>query len=135
MDLAARNLNSLEKAPAWSAGWPEDAGTAWLAMWQSIPGAPKAPYSPEAMERFYREWLSFFGAVPRKDYEDLKQKFEALLAQREGMGKAMEAISQSLSGFKEVPEAMKPWLEFVDKAAKAQMEWLSDLGKSSDKKG
>jgi hypothetical protein len=125
MEYAAGNMKLMEK----SSGWPQDARAAWLKMWPSLPGFPAPPMAPEGMERLYREWLALFGAVPLKDYEELKARVEELEAQRERAGKAMDLLAQGMADLKDVPEAMKPWMEFMDKAAKAQMEWFAGLGK------
>ena len=125
MTLFASNLEALEKMMKMAGQ-----GTDWAGMWKNVPGMPKAPFPPETMENFHREWLGLFGAVPAKDYEDLKKKAAALEAQCEELKKALEEVARGMAGMKEMPEVIKPWLELADQAAKTHVEWFSEFRKT-----
>ena len=88
------------------------------------------PFPGREWERFYREWLSFMGAVPKKDHEELEKKVAALEAEVEFLREGLAALAAGLSGWKDMPQALKPWFEFANQAARAQAEWFSELNKS-----
>jgi len=98
-------------------------------MSELMPSLSPHPLSSEKMDEFYREWLAFFDAVPRKDHEELKKKVMALEKECEQLRGTLENLVQGIAGLKAFPEAMNPWLELARKAMSAHMEWLSEFGK------
>ena len=98
-------------------------------MSELMPALTPHPLSSEKMDEFYREWLAFFDAVPRKDHEELKKKVMALEKECEQLRGTLENLVQGMTGLKYFPEAMNPWLELARKAMAAHMEWLKEFGK------
>jgi len=101
-------------------------------MSELMPALTPHPLSSEKMDEFYREWLAFFDAVPRKDHEELKKKVTALEKECEQLRGTLENIVQGMAGLKAFPETMNPWLELARKAMASHMEWLSEFGKIKD---
>lgn len=101
-------------------------------MSELMPALTPHPLSSEKMDEFYREWLAFFDAVPRKDHEALKSKVTALEKECEQLRRSLENVVQGVAGLKVFPEAMNPWLELARKTVAAHMEWLTEFGKLKD---
>ena len=101
-------------------------------MSELMPALTPQPLSSDKMDEFYREWLAFFDAVPRKDHEELKKKVTALEKECEQLRGTLENIVQGMAGLKAFPETMNPWLELARKAMASHMEWLSEFGKIKD---
>jgi hypothetical protein len=99
-------------------------------MSELVPTLTPMPLASEKMDEFYREWLAFFDAVPRKDHEALESKVMALEKECDQLRKTLENLVQMTSGFKLMPEAMNPWLELARKAVAAHMEWLEEFKKT-----
>ena len=95
-----------------------------------MPTLTPLPLSGEKTDEFYREWLSFFDAVPRKDHDELKARLAAVEAECEQLKETLEKLVQGMAGFKVLPEAMNPWLELARKAMSAHIEWLRKFRKS-----
>ncbi len=101
-------------------------------MTELMPSLTPHPLTSEKMDEFYREWLAFFDAVPRKDHEALKQKVTALEKECEQLRSSLDNLVQGVAGLKAFPEAMNPWLEMARKTVAAHMEWLTEFGKIKD---
>lgn len=120
------NIQAMEKVMAFSG-----ADKTFISkMSELVPTLTPMPLSSEKMDEFYREWLAFFDAVPRKDHEALKGKVTALEKECEQLRGTLDNLVQGLAGLKYFPEAMNPWLELARKAMAAHMEWLEDFRKT-----
>lgn len=125
----SHNMQSLERMMALTG-----ADRTFVAkMSELVPTLTPMPLSSEKMDEFYREWLAFFDAVPRKDHEELKMKVTALERECEQLRGTLENLVQGMAGLKMFPEAMNPWLELARKAMAAHMEWLEGFGKTEKK--
>ncbi len=122
MHLLASNFEMMEKMGV----KPPDPG-GFSSLWSQVPGAGSPPGSAEAIEAAYRDWLALFGAVPKKDYEDLKKKHQALESEAERLRQAMQSMAKGMAGFKEAPEVMKPWMDLAERTLKDYMGWLSEF--------
>jgi hypothetical protein len=122
----SNNIQAMEKVMAFSG-----ADKTFISkMSELVPTLTPMPLSSEKMDEFYREWLVFFDAVPRKDHEALKGKVMALEKECEQLRGTLDNLVQGLAGLKYFPEAMNPWLELARKAMAAHMEWLEDFRKT-----
>jgi len=127
----SNNIQAMEKVMAF-AGTDK---TFVSKMSELVPTLTPMPLSSEKMDDFYREWLAFFDAVPRKDHEELKKKVTALEKECEQLRGTLENLVQGIAGLKAFPEAMNPWLELARKAVTAHMEWLSEFSKIKNAQG
>ncbi|HPC74688.1 MAG TPA: hypothetical protein P5551_09400 [Syntrophales bacterium] len=121
----SNNIQAMEKVMAF-AGADK---TFVSKMSELVPTLTPMPLSSEKMDDFYREWLAFFDAVPRKDHEALKGKVTALEKECDQLRGTLENLVQGMTGLKHFPETMNPWLELARKTMAAHMEWLSEFGK------
>lgn len=125
LTLMASNLEFLQKTmPKTGAETSE-----WFKAWESLPGLSKPPFSTETMEKSYREWLSFLGAVPRSDYEALKNRTDALETECEKLKQTIETLVENASNYPGVSGMVSPWLELARKTMDAHMEWLKQFQK------
>jgi len=124
----SQNVQTMEKMTAFTGADK----TFVSKMSELMPTLTPHPLSSEKMDEFYREWLVFFDAVPKKDHEELKKKVMALEKECEQLRGTLENLVQGMAGLKVFPEAMNPWLELARKAMAAHMEWLAEFGKIKD---
>jgi hypothetical protein len=100
----------------------------WYDILEVTPGVPQPPFAVEEINEIHRQWLALFGAVPRRDYNALKER---LVAVEEECGKlryTLNEVMTAMSDLKQLPETMTPWLEFAKTAMKSHMDWLNQLG-------
>ena len=79
------------------------------------------------MDKFYREWLSFLGAVPQSDLVALQKKVEALEEECIQLRQSLEKLVQGLSGVRQIPAAMNQWVDLAKTITTVHREWLEDF--------
>lgn len=126
LSLWAENLSAMEKLAA-----GRDAPD-WFKLMQHFSGAASPPFSPELMQRFYGEWLAFFGAVPRKDYEEMEKKVAELAAEVDRLRSLISNMSRSMAAAASSQEVLKPWMELAQQAMKVNLRWLNEPPASSE---
>jgi hypothetical protein len=57
-----------------------------------------------------------------------------LAAEAAALKQALTGMAAAMSGFKEM-EAFKPWVEFMERAAGQQREWLLELNRVLEQTG
>ena len=102
----------------------------WYDLWKSIPGVPKPPLPIKDIDEAQRIWLAVFDAVPRRDYDNLKERLTAVEEECEKLRSTLDQVTAAMTGFTNLPDAMTPWLELAQTTMKSHMRWLSELGSS-----
>lgn len=104
----------------------------WYELWKSVPGVPKPPFpiKDKDIDEIQRIWLAVFDAVPRRDYDNLKERLTAVEEECEKLRSTLNQVTAAMTGLRNLPEAMIPWLELAQMTMKSHMKWLSELGKS-----
>ena len=123
LSLYASNLEALEKM-ATVIGVDK---SAWAKFGEYLPTISPPPYSSDKMDEFYREWLSFLGAVPKSDLEALQRKFGALEKECVQLRQSLEMLVQGLSGVRQIPAAMNQWVDLAKTINAVHLEWLEDF--------
>jgi len=133
--LYAANIEALENMV--KATGVEKAG--WSKFSDFLPMTSPPPFSADKMDKLYREWLSFAGAVPKSDVEALQEKIEALEEECDQLRQSMDMLVQGLSGVRQIPAAMTQWVDFAKTMAAVHREWFDDFrrhwGESVEKEG
>ncbi|MGO9136221.1 MAG: hypothetical protein ACLP9S_05740 [Syntrophales bacterium] len=80
--------------------------SAWAKFGEYLPTVSSPPYSSDKMDEFYREWISFLGAVPKSDLEVLQRKVGALEEESDQLRQSLEMLVRGLSGVRQIPSAM-----------------------------
>jgi len=123
LSLYASNLEAWEKM-ATVIGVDK---SAWAKFGEYLPTVSPPPYSSDKMEEFYREWLSFMGAVPKADLEALERKVEALEEECAKLRQALEMLVQVLSGIRQIPAAMNQWVDLAKTITTVHRVWLENF--------
>jgi len=131
LSLYASNLEALEKM-ATVIGVDK---SAWAKFGEYLPTISPPPYSSDKMDEFYREWLSFLGAVPKSDLEALQRKFGALEKECVQLRQSLEMLVQGLSGVRQIPAAMNQWVDLAKTITAVHREWLEDFRRHWEKPG
>ena len=121
--LYASNLECLEKLTPW--GGVEK--SAWSRLGENMPALSPPPFSPDEMDAFYREWLSFLGAVPKSDVQVLQKKVTALEEECDQLRQSIDMLVQGLSGVRKIPAAMNQWVDLTKTITSVHREWLEDF--------
>jgi hypothetical protein len=102
----------------------------WYDLWKSVPGVPKPPLPIKDIDEAQRIWLALFDAVPRRDYDNLKERLAAVEEECAKLRSTLNQVTAAMTGLGDLPEAMAPWLEVAQMTMKSHMKWLSELGKN-----
>ena len=133
--LCASNLVALEKMAA-SAGTDK---SVWVKFSEYMPMLSPPPFSWDEMDAFYRQWLSFLGAVPRSDREVLQKMVAVLEEECNHLKMSMDMLVQGISGVQQMPAAMNQWVDLAKTITAVHREWLEDFKKNweelSEKEG
>ncbi|HVO67953.1 MAG TPA: hypothetical protein VMT12_15860 [Syntrophales bacterium] len=129
--LYASNLESLEKLTSW--GGVEK--SAWSRLGENMPSLSPPPFSSGEMDAFYREWLSFMGAVPKSDLVALQKKVSALEDECDQLRQSVDVLVQGLSGVRQMPEAMNQWVDLAKTITSAHREWFKDFRRRWEERG
>ncbi len=121
----AANLEVLKRLTGTGVGTEQ-----WYDLWKSVPGVPEPPLPIEDVDEAQRMWLAIFGAVPRRDYDNLKGRLAVVEEECEKLRSALNQVTQAMTGLKNLPETMAPWLQLAQMTINNHMDWLSELGKS-----
>ena len=85
----------------------------WHELWKSVPGVPKPPLPFKDIDEGQRIWLAVFDAVPRRDYDNLKERLAAVEEECEKLRSTLNQVTAAMTGLRNLPEAMAPWLELA----------------------
>ena len=121
----ASNLEALKKLTGSGVGVEP-----WYDLWKSVPGVPEPPFPIKDIDEIQRIWLAVFDAVPRRDYDNLKERLTAVEEECAKLRSTLNQVTAAMTGLRNLPEAMIPWLELAQMTMKSHMKWLSELGKS-----
>lgn len=124
--LCASNLAALEKMAA-AAGTDK---SVWAKFSEYMPTLSPPPFSWDEMDAFYRQWLSFLGAVPRSDLEVLQKKVAVLEEECNHLKMSMDMLVQGMSGVRQMPAAMNQWVDLAKTITAVHREWLEDFKKN-----
>jgi len=102
----------------------------WYDLWKSVPGVPKPPLPIKDIDEVQRMWLAVFDAVPRRDYDNLKERLTAVEEESEKLRSTLNQVTGAMTRLKNLPETMAPWLELGQMTMKNHMQWLTELGKN-----
>lgn len=102
----------------------------WYRLWEVVPGAPEPPFPIEDLHDFHRRWLALFDGVPRRDYDTVKERLATVESESENLRNALHELTKAMTGLKDLPEALSPWLELAEVTMRSHMKWLGELSKS-----
>ena len=125
MIACASNLEALERLTGPGAG-SED----WHDFWKSVPGVPEPQLPIRDIDEAQRMWLAVFDAVPRHDYDKLREQLTAVEKECEKLRNTLNQVTEAMTSLRNLPETMAPWLELAQVTMKNHMQWLTELGKT-----
>jgi len=102
----------------------------WSETLKSFPGLTTPPLPVNDAKEIHRQWLALFNAVPKYDYDILKERLATVEEECGKLRHTLNEVTKAMSNLKNLPETMVPWLEITQDAVKSHMEWLSEIGKS-----
>lgn len=131
MCVYASYLTSSEK----KASWCKVERLEWSKFIEFMPSLSPPPFSSDQMDAFYREWLSFLGAVPKSDLETLQKKIAALEEECDQLRQSIDMLVQGLSGVQQIPAAMNQWIDLAKTITAVHREWLEDFRRHWEEPG
>lgn len=102
----------------------------WDKLWESVPGVPKPPIPVKDIDEVQRIWLAAFDAVPRRDYDNLKEQLAAMEEECRKLKNTLTQVTTAMTDLRNLPETMVPWIELAQMTMKSHTKWLSELGQS-----
>lgn len=102
----------------------------WDKLWESVPGVPKPPLPINDIDEVQRIWLAAFDAVPRRDYDALKEQLVATEQECEKLRNTLNQVTAAMTDLRNLPETMAPWLALAQTTMESHVKWLSDLRKN-----
>lgn len=101
----------------------------WHDLWKSVPGLREPSFPIKDIEEAQRMWLAVFDAVPRRDYDNLKERLSAVEEECEKLRSTLNQVTEAMTSLRNLPEAIAPWLELAQMTMESHMQWLAELGK------
>ena len=102
----------------------------WDEILNSYPRLTPPLVSLQNIQEVHRQWLTLFEAVPKRDYDVLKERLETVEEECEKLRNTLQELTTAMVDLEHLPQKMAPWLELAQNAMQSHMEWLGELGKN-----